>query len=100
MSESIILLPCVAGDHALQFQVEEEEGYVYVSILIPEFHAHQRSFLSRWRERVKLAFTVLRGREYVLEEVILDTEAMEELRIFLSRAALGSLSSKSGKAGE
>lgn len=80
---NMVVLPCAAGDHALMIQIEEEYGQVYLSVLIPEFYAKQRSFLGRWGERLKMAFIILRGREYTLEEVILDREAIRTLSSFL-----------------
>jgi hypothetical protein len=56
---------------------------VYFSTFIASFYAGQSSFVSRWVERFKMVFTILRGREYEFEEIVLDREAVKQVVDFL-----------------
>jgi hypothetical protein len=74
----------VVGDHcALSLHLDEADGWVYFSIFIGAFYAGQSSLMSRWVERFKMVFTILVGREYQFEDIILDREAVKKVTDFL-----------------
>lgn len=84
MTKPRCIVACVIGDHcALSLHLDEDDGWVYFSTFIASFYAGQSSFVSRWVERFKMVFTILRGREYEFEEIVLDREAVKQVVDFL-----------------
>lgn len=81
--QTTILVKCAANDHVLALRLDADEWLVYLSLYIDEFYAHQRSFLSRWVERFKMAFTIMMGREYQFEDIILEMEDAQLVLDFL-----------------
>lgn len=79
-----LLVRCAALDHimALDFDVATV-GTMDISFYLLAWDAHQRSFLGRWWERVKMAVTILRGREYLFEDIVLEKDEVRKMREFL-----------------
>jgi hypothetical protein len=86
MSQDSIIVECAARDHGLALHLDEEDGWLYLSVYISEFYNKQHSCFERWWERVKLAATALLGRDYLLEEIVLEPEAIRELAEFLAES--------------
>jgi hypothetical protein len=55
---------------------------VHLSLYLDQFYARQYSFVHRVAERLKMAVTVLRGREYLFEDMVLDEEASTQVLDF------------------
>jgi len=60
-------------------QVENDPPLVYLSFYVGEFYAGQESFLSRWKRRLSIAITALRGRDYEFEDIVLSPESAARL---------------------
>ena len=83
MSE-IVTVQCEAQDHMLSLHLDSDEYLVYLSIWIGAYYAKQDSFLRRWWKRLTIVLTVLRGREYEFEDIVLSPESAQELATFLN----------------
>ena len=84
MKDKRILVECAASDHVLVLHLDGDEHLVYLSVYVGEFYAQQRSFLGRVWRRLCIIGTVMLGREYQFEDVVLDREATADLRDFLA----------------
>ena len=83
MSE-VVTVQCEAQCHTLSLRLDADEYLVYLSFFVGVFYAKQESLLSRWIERAKLIGTVLLGREYQFEDIVLSAESAQELATFLN----------------
>ena len=77
--EVIANLPCDANDHVLRVTADLEDGLVYFDIFVGAFYAGQVSLLERLRTRLAIIFNVLRGREFLFEEVVVRLEDTRDL---------------------
>lgn len=60
-------------------EVQEDEEY-YLSILTGQFSAKQRGIFRTIGHRLKLAWKMLRGKEYLLSEIVIKKPEFEELK--------------------
>ena len=74
-----MLIPCEAGCHVLGAKVNSDEHMVYLIFYVGSFYAGQESFFSRWRRRLGIALTVLRGKDYQFEDIVLSKENAKKL---------------------
>ena len=58
----------------VDFKFTEVDGDVYVETVVPGFYAYQGGFIKCLFRRIKAAWFMLSGKEYVLHEIILDKE--------------------------
>ena len=71
-----VFVMCDAEDMILGAAALEGRGdpddppLVFVSTYYSNWYVHQGTFWERWRRRFSLAITMLRGRDYQLEELI------------------------------
>lgn len=70
MSEHTFV-PCEGQCHALGARVDQGYGLVFLSFYVGSFYAGQESLLSRWWRRLSIVTTVLLGRDYRFEDIVL-----------------------------
>lgn len=81
----VVIVNCNCGcDEAVQikklvYDVNEDDEY-YLSILAGEFGATQRGIFRTIGHRIKLAFKMLFGKEYLLTEIVMTKEELEEYK--------------------
>lgn len=81
----VVIVNCNCGcDEAIQikkfkFDEQEEEEY-YLSILAGEFGSTQRGIFRTIGHRLKLAWKMLLGKEYLLTEIVLTNNEFEEYK--------------------
>lgn len=77
-----ITINCDCGCGAafnIVLRVEWSEGeFAYINTLIPGFYANQRRLIDIIKYRVKLAWLMLRGKDYYFHEVALDKRHWNE----------------------
>lgn len=84
----LVIVNCNCGcDEAIQikkfkFDAQEEDEY-YLSILAGEFGSTQRGIFRTIGHRIKLAFKMLFGKEYLLTEIVMKPEEFEEYKKIL-----------------
>ena len=66
-----LLIPCEAGCHVLGALVDQDHGLVCLSFYVGNFYSGQESLLSRWKRRLGIAVTVLRGCDYQFDDIVL-----------------------------
>lgn len=80
----VVIVNCNCGcDEAIQikklvYDVNDDE--YYLSILAGEFGATQRGIFRTIGHRLKLAWKMLRGKEYLLTEIVMTKEELEEYK--------------------
>lgn len=81
----VVIVNCNCGcDEAIQikklvYDVKDEDEY-YLSILAGEFGSTQRGIFRTIGHRIKLAWKMLRGKEYLLTEIVMTKEELEEYK--------------------
>ena len=81
----VVIVNCNCGcDEAIQikklvYDVNDNDEY-YLSILAGEFGATQRGIFRTIGHRIKLAFKMLFGKEYLLTEIVMTKEELEEYK--------------------
>ena len=81
----VVIVTCNCGcDEAIQikkfkFDEQKEEEY-YLSILAGEFGSTQRGIFRTIGHRLKLAWKMLLGKEYLLTEIVLTNNEFEEYK--------------------
>ena len=81
----VVIVNCNCGcDEAIQikkfkFDEQEEEKY-YLSILAGEIGSTQRGIFRTIGHRLKLAWKMLLGKEYLLTEIVLTNNEFEEYK--------------------
>jgi hypothetical protein len=81
----VVVVNCNCGcDEAIQikklvYDANNDEEY-YLSILAGEFGATQRGIFRTIGHRIKLAFKMLFGKEYLLTEIVMTKEELEEYK--------------------
>lgn len=81
----VVIVNCNCGcDEAIQikklvYDVKDEDEY-YLSILAGEFGSTQRGIFRTIGHRLKLAWKMLRGKEYLLTEIVMTKEELEEYK--------------------
>lgn len=81
----VVIVNCNCGcDEAIQikklvYDVNDDDEY-YLSILAGEFGATQRGIFRTIGHRLKLAWKMLRGKEYLLTEIVMTKEELEEYK--------------------
>lgn len=79
-----LVASCACYDHVIALDFQEDEFALDISFYLLAWDAKQGSFLSRWWERVKMAVTILRGREYLFEDIVLEKDEVQKMREFLN----------------
>lgn len=81
----VVIVNCNCGcDEAIQikklvYDVKDDDEY-YLSILAGEFGSTQRGIFRTIGHRIKLAWKMLRGKEYLLTEIVMTKEELEEYK--------------------
>ena len=71
-----VFVPCEAGCHVVGLKVDwdqEEPAWrlAYLSMYVGSFYGGQESIGSRWRRRLAAIVTILRGRDWLFEDVVI-----------------------------
>lgn len=88
-----LLVGCSANCHALElitWNLEQGEQFkeVFITSLTLDFYSKQDGLFSNLWKRVKAAWYMLRGKEYLLTELLItDPEDLEKLAKFFTEAA-------------
>jgi len=90
VSDKEIFIDCSCGCSVLKITQWEQDGDiddgdVYISHYITSWNAMQGSFIQRFLERMKILFTIARGKEYYFFDLILSSE--EKVRKFKEQVA-------------
>ena len=80
-----ITIRCCTDDHVLALETFEETPYLYLTFHIAEWYAQQRSFITTLKTRLARVFLILMGREFMLNEIILDPTEIRRLSLFLQQ---------------
>lgn len=81
----VVIVNCNCGcDEAIQikklvYDVKDDDEY-YLSILAGEFGSTQRGIFRTIGHRIKLAWKMLRGKEYLLTEIVMTKEELDEYK--------------------
>ena len=81
----VVIVNCNCGcDEAIQikklvYDVKDDDEY-YLSILAGEFGSTQRGIFRTIGHRLKLAWKMLKGKEYLLTEIVMTKEELEEYK--------------------
>ena len=81
----VVIVNCNCGcDEAIQikklvYDVKDDDEY-YLSILAGEFGSTQRGIFRTIGHRLKLAWKMLRGKEYLLTEIVMTKEELDEYK--------------------
>ena len=84
----LVIVNCNCGcDEAIQvkklvYDVNDEDEY-YLSVLTGEFSAMQRGIFRTIGHRLKMAWKILRGKEYLLAEIVMTKEEFAEYKKLL-----------------
>ena len=78
-NENVIVIPCSCGEHSIELHdFEEKEIAIYVNFSVNKFSIQDGIIKTIWK-RLKMAFMILRGKSYRLEEFILSENDIEQL---------------------
>ena len=75
--DNVIRVSCCCGcdnGFMFRFDFEEEYGYVTISTITSGFYSKQSGLWKIIKNRIKSAWFMLCGREYLLHDIILDKE--------------------------
>jgi len=92
-----ITLPCEAQDHFLKMQVESDEDFIIMSFFIGSFYARQSSWLGRMLERARIIGTLLLGREYLFEDIVVSNAMAPGLAAFFRQVTEPAASEQKGE---
>lgn len=81
----LLLVNCNCGcDEAIQLKkLKEYDDEYYLSLITSKFSAKQCGIFRTIGHRINLAWKMLRGKEYLLTEVVLNKEEFEHLKDIL-----------------
>lgn len=68
---------CGRGLH-VSMKFFDADGEVFVDTVTSGFESRQSGFFGRWRRRLQAAWFMIRGKEYILHEVVLDREGWKQ----------------------
>ena len=85
VNEATVRCNCGCGE--IQFTCWDDDGYGYLSYNLPAFYAYQRPWLERFKDGMKIIWTVLSNKQYRLFEVTLFEKDNEQIRKFKEFAA-------------
>ena len=74
---------CICGDEILRVS-KDEDGDVFVSLYHSEFYSRQGRFWETVWDRIRHAFFVLTGRDYLLFDLVVGSERWDELKDFVN----------------
>lgn len=63
---------------------DTEDKELYISYLTPNFYSQQRNWPDSFKRAVKLAWSILTGKEFRLYELIISDKQLEEFKKFVS----------------
>jgi len=70
-----VLLECGCGCGFLQLGQFDDGEELYLDYNIPAFNAYQNGMWDRFKRASSIIWTILRGKEYTLFEIVLDTKS-------------------------
>lgn len=72
--EIVTLCRCGCGDgFVVKFRYScDDQMYIYLETVYSGFYAKQNGFFQAIKSRIKAAWFMLRGKEYLLHEIMLD----------------------------
>ena len=71
---------CSCGTHGIKLTFFDDEDCLYLSIFSDNFYNKQKdTFYIRWKKKIKFIWSIIRGKEYLLEEFVLEQEDIELL---------------------
>ena len=88
-SDKRTFVPCEADCHVLGAIVSSDEHLVYLSFYVGSFYAGQESFFYRWRRRLGAVLTLLLGRDYQFEDIVLSRQSAAQLGALLGHVEEG-----------
>lgn len=78
----VVIINCNCGcDEAIQikkFTFDDDMSDYFISILAGEFSTKQRGIFRTIGHRIKLAFKMLLGKEYLLTDIVLTHDELKE----------------------
>lgn len=74
-----ITIPCECGTHQIKISKFDDSTTCYLSFFVDSFYA-QDGIWKMICNRIKKAFTILRGKAYRYEEIIIEKESLKEIR--------------------
>ena len=78
--EKEILIECSCGTHLIKISSFDDESEVFFEIWASNFYTKQKESLHiRFLHRLKLIWYAIRGKEYRLEDFVLDKNDINEL---------------------
>ena len=77
--ENSIIVECECSTHSMKITSFEEDSEVCISMFKDNFYGKQNSIVKIILNRIKLAWRMLRGKEYYLEEIIIDKKDLTKL---------------------
>lgn len=82
-------LECSCGCGSLRVEYfdddDEDNNMLFLSYNIPAFYAYQNNSWDRFKKAFEIIWTILRGKEYILYEVTMDTKSeVEKFKKFVS----------------
>lgn len=74
-----VIVECECSTHYLQLTAYEGDNSIYFTFLEDKFYSQQDGILRTIVTRIKLAWKMLTGKRYQLEEIIIDKKDIQEL---------------------
>lgn len=79
-SEKKVYIECSCGTHGIRLSHFEDDDYLYLAIFSQNFYNKQKDpFFIRLGKKIKFIWSIIRGKEYLLEEFILKQEDVNQL---------------------
>ena len=88
---SLAYIKCECGTHGIEisrpFELDGSKSpEIYLSLVLDSFYAQQTSFFSRFCDKCKKIWYIIRGKKYIIEnDIVLKTQDIEELISILKR---------------
>lgn len=79
-NKKILFAQCdCVGNHGILLEKYEDDDEIYLSILNNSFSFKQESFWEKLKIKAKMIWYILIGKEYRLEEIVIDSSNLDDL---------------------
>ena len=82
-NNEMIIIKCDCGAEAIEISssdINETEKEYYIYTIMKTWYTKQYSFTDRFKEKLKMIWYILIGKDYLLTEIILSEEEFKELK--------------------
>jgi hypothetical protein len=80
------IIECNCGCGMLKVEQFKDDGYTILSYYVQAFGVHQETAWDKFKSRVRMAWDILRGKEYRLYEIVIESDDdLNRLKAFVSQ---------------